>query len=905
LSYSGQPTEAETPSPHGLFYWPPFWLFIFLVLASGAVSYTAFQRHSSNIRQGELNELSTIADLKVAEIAKWRKGREGDAEIFSRAPFFARAIEKWLQRGAPPDEDRQMIVERMRLMQSAYGYQEIFLFDAQSKPVLSASPDAALPGAHTLERVRQSIQTRSALFLDIGSSDDPGSMGMITPILASHGDKSISIGAAYLRMDPSQFIFPLLKAAPSDHKSMEMVLVRREGNDVLFLNVPRPGEGASLLRQPLSQSKLPAAMAVLGSQTETDGVDYRGVPVIAALRKISDSDWFLIAKMEQQEIYAPLRKLAWLVTGAIIVLVTLTGAAMSLWWRSQRARFLIAEQERTEKGLRAASAYARSLIEASLDPLVTISAEGKITDVNKATEEVTGFSRNELIGTDFAGYFTEPEKAQAGYQQVFGQAFVRDYPLTIHHRSERLIDVLYNATVYRDEAGNIQGVFAAARDITERKRAEKDIQRLNRLYSLLSRTNKMIVRAQNRQTLFDEACRIAVDQGSFRMSWIGVIDETTRFIKPAAMYGNFGDYLKDIHISVDDIPEGRGPTGTALREGRHFVCKDIEHEPYMRPWREAALAMGYLSSAAFPLWVGGMVKGVFTVYAPETNWFNDEEIRLLDELTSDISYALDGLEKESLRKQAEEEVLRLNTELERRVVERTASLEDANKELEAFSYSVSHDLRTPLRAVDGFSRLVLKQYEDKLDGEGKRLLNVVRDNTKRMGQLIDDILAFSRAGRLEIKTAEVDMDALARDVWQELQPSMAGRNVRLDIKPLPKMQGDPAMLRQVWINLLGNAAKFTNPRTDARIEAGSSVAGNECTFYVKDNGVGFDQQYVDKLFGVFQRLHGVAEFEGTGIGLAIVKRIVTRHGGRVWAEGKVNEGAAFYFALPVLKEKRS
>lgn len=241
---------------------------------------------------------------------------------------------------------------------------------------------------------------------------------------------------------------------------------------------------------------------------------------------------------------------------------------------------------------------------------------------------------------------------------------------------------------------------------------------------------------------------------------------------------------------------------------------------------------------------------------------------------------------------------RLNRELEQRVAERTSELEAANQELESFAYSVSHDLRVPLRAIDGFSHLVLKQHEEKLDEEGRRLLNVVRDNAVRMGRLIDDILAFSRAGRLEMRTSAVDMEALAHEAWQALEPLLANREVRLDIMPLPKAQGDPAMLRQVWVNLLGNAAKFTAPKANANIEAGASVSDNEFVFYVKDNGVGFDPQYVDKLFGVFQRLHGVDEFEGTGIGLAIVKRIVTRHGGRVWAEGKINEGATIYFSLP-------
>jgi signal transduction histidine kinase len=229
---------------------------------------------------------------------------------------------------------------------------------------------------------------------------------------------------------------------------------------------------------------------------------------------------------------------------------------------------------------------------------------------------------------------------------------------------------------------------------------------------------------------------------------------------------------------------------------------------------------------------------------------------------------------------------------------RTAQLQAANQELEAFSYSVSHDLRAPLRAVDGFSRILLEDYADKLDAEGRRVLNVIRTNTQNMGRLIDDLLTFSRLGRKQIEPAIINMGELARDVFTQLESNMSGRAPRLNLKELPPTHGDRALLRQVFVNLLSNAAKYSRPKEPSVIEVGGRSENGENIYYVKDNGVGFDMKYANKLFGVFQRLHSAEEFEGTGVGLAIVQRVVGRHGGRVWAEGKVNEGAIFYFALP-------
>lgn len=299
----------------------------------------------------------------------------------------------------------------------------------------------------------------------------------------------------------------------------------------------------------------------------------------------------------------------------------------------------------------------------------------------------------------------------------------------------------------------------------------------------------------------------------------------------------------------------------------------------------------YESVAFIPVRSGTEVIGLLHLNDQRAHLFTEDMILFLENLTSNIGIAI-------ARNIAEEQIRQMNAELENRVTQRTSQLEAANKELEAFSYSVSHDLRAPLRHISGFTDLLVKNYREILPDKAAHYMDTIAKSTQQMGLLIDDLLEFSRTGRTEVKKSIFQMDQLLDEVMHQVKPLCQDRIIEWEITSMPEVTGDQSLLRTVWTNLLSNAIKYTRQKEVARIEVGCNKKENEYIFYVRDNGVGFDMKYVQKLFGVFQRLHAISEFEGTGIGLANVRRIIMRHGGRTWAEGKPGEGAVFYFTLP-------
>jgi len=851
------------------------------------VSVLTFNNYRNSLESNRLAQLRDLVSFKADKIETYLAGLKINAELLQN-PYVIKKNIATLARLAPNPSDKEFVEAKKNiddLLNKTAITRDVFdvmLIDAAGKVVYSLNPKHSPaefsrplpgPGQMAFERGKSGIYFSDIYFNK--SNDDKPAMLVTAPVRDLNDNPA---GVVALEMDMAT-VYKLIQDVTGLGNTGETLIGKKSARQVLFLNPLRHDPEAALKRSITIGSIKGSAIQNAAEGHEGSGltIDYRGKRVIAAWRHLPSIDWGLVAKIDEQEAFADvinLRNLVVIILSIIIVFsgimaisiaqsisgpiekvaegariigsgnldykiginlkdeigqlartfdkmtgdlkdlgiardaerqrlytvletlpvyvvlmtgdyhvpfanrffrerfgeshgkrcyeylfnrdepcdncethkVLQTGKPHHWEWTGPDGRNYnvhdypfrdtdsssmilemgidVTEQKRAEESLRSASLYARNLIETSLDPLVTISADGKITDVNEATVKVTGVPREKLIGTDFSDYFTEPEKAREGYRLVFNNGFVKDYPLTIRHEHGHLTDVLYNASVYKDARGNVLGVFAAARDVTMLKRTEAQL-RLHR----------------------------------------------------------------------------------------------------------------------------------------------DK----LEELVKERTFELETSNKQLAR---------------------------SNENLEQFAYVASHDLQEPLRIMSNYSQLLEKRYRDKLDKDADDFIDFIVDAAKRMQKLITDLLEYSRVGRKDASMTEVDCNEILRKVTNILSTTIASEQAIVTHDNLPVLTAQETGLTQLFQNLLGNALKFRGKEPPA-IHVSARLGKNEWVFAVRDNGIGIEQQYKERIFQIFQRLHSRGEYPGTGIGLSICKKIAENHGGRIWVESQPGNGATFWFTIPI------
>jgi two-component system, cell cycle sensor histidine kinase and response regulator CckA len=953
----------------------PRWVKAFIglmTLSLLAYSVWFYRVQEQNLRYAAENQLQAIAKLKVNEIVNWRANRLSEAYLIMESPFLTEGIAAWM--ADPQAKGTEKILTRFRSIQNHYVYTDVILVDTGGKEIISLNGRA---GCTLLEKaaMAEAFRKHCPVLTDLheGPGDLPPHVSVIVPLFLMNGESYHLTGAVILQSDARHFLYPMIQSWPIPSKSAETLLVRRDGDSVLFLNELRHQTDTALkFRIPLSEKDVVGVMAVLGKKGLVQGKDYRGVDVISFLAPIPDSSWFISAKMDKKEAFSFLS----LFTSLILILAlgfTATVAAIAyailqkntkshymalleseqryqnlftgsrdgivvvddqgrfldanaaycamlgysieelramngfasitpekwqvweheeIWSRrllqdgyssiyekeyirkdgtvfpvelqsytvfdpSGKIRYLwgvardITERKKAEATLQAASlySYTRSLIETSLDPFVTISPEGKITDVNKASEKITGLSRERLIGTNFEDYFTEPEMARNGYQKVFEQGQVIDYPLSIRHTSGAVSDVLYNASVYRNEKGEVLGVFAAARDITKRKQIEEALRESQERYR-------------------------------------NVVEGTTDLITRVDAEGS---YLFVNHSSLKI--HGLAPEDCIGRKAFDFI------HPEDRETTMAAFETWKKSSENVLTYENRLVGADGRVH--HMSWAIHPEHDAGGNVTGFTSSARDITE----RKLAEET---------RKILEKEIQQVKKIEALSRMAGAIAHHFNNQLLVVTGNLELALSDLPH--DALPRKNLNQALKAALRSSEISGLMLTY--LGQKMVNLEPVDLSEACRrnmTMLQAVKPSSIDLNVDF-MSPGPVIQANNSQMQQLLTHLITNAWESigdasgrvtlmtrTFPASDIPNSQISPIDWKPATdilacLEVTDSGCGISEEEMDRLFDPFF----TTKFTGRGLGLSVVLGIVKTWAGAISVKSEKGHGSTFRVYFPIV-----
>ncbi len=828
----------------------PVFIICLIIIIGG---YAVYKNEKKSIIANEQEELKAVSELKISQIEDWMKERYGDIVVTAGSPLFSQTISQFI---ANHDDQilKEKILDRLWLTKTSYGYQDILVIKPDGELVISTNPVDEQICDHTKAIITVATNNKSVIFSDFYYCNfhDQIHLDFVSPII----ENGLSEAALVFRIDPYDFLYPFIQTWPTLSKTSETLILEREGDSLVYLNELRNRRNTPLnYKLPLNNEQIPAVMSVHGYTGMFEGEDYRGEKVFSYIDSIPGTKWKMVTKIDKKETLRELYFRAVLIGLFAVLLVILVGVFFLLKFKNRQADIL-RRLFNKEIELRKQEEESKVVLYSIGDAVITTDKNGTITRMNVIAEQLTGWSENESKGLPVEKVFRIKNeeskiKAENPAEKVLREGNIvglANNTLLISKNGDE-IPIADSGAPIKDENGERIGVVLVFRDQTEERSARR----------------ALIESEGNFRNLFEHSAA-----GISMTELDGSIHVNKSFCD---MLGYTEEELMSINWATlthpDDI-EGSNQILESLLKGeksmvsyeKRYICKN-----------------------------GGIVWANLNTFLQRDNEGNPK-------------YYITNVVDITDLKKAVEITEHLNDVLETKVAERTEQLENINKELEAFSYSVSHDLRAPLGHINGYIDLLVDRFSDSLPEKAKYYISTIAGSAKEMGELIDDLLQFSRNNRQEMRLSNFNMGQLVQQIVDSISVDNPTRKIEWSVSGLPDVYGDYNLLKLVWTNLVGNAVKFTRIREVAEIEINSYKEGEETVFYIRDNGAGFDMKFSQKLFGVFQRLHTSSEFEGTGIGLANVRRIILKHGGRTWAEGKVDNGATIFFSIPKNKEKK-
>jgi PAS domain S-box-containing protein len=784
-------------------------------------------------------ELQAIAELKVAELTVWRSERIGDGAIFSQNLRFTEALLLALE-SRPGEDGYSRLLTWMKQMRDSHGYESLMLYGSDSRRLLSfpedTGEDPVIAGT-----VQEYLKKDAIEIMDfyVNPADGRVYLSVMVPIGTGRNKALLA-----MRIDPYDFLYSYIAKWPSQMLSGELVLTRLDGGEDVYLS---PLRFATITPTEYRHKILPGES--IGSESDKDAqksvhesVDYRGTPTMAYRMPVGDSPWKLVVQVGKKEIDAETRGRRRLLLVLIIAVMGAASTGVISVSRRWHMDSISKEIEATSR-IRESEERLRLALAAADQGLYDLNVQTGKAIVNEEYARMLGYDPAAFEETNdnwISRLHPDDHDAIAKAYADYISGKTPDYRIEFRQKTREGVwkwILSLGKIIEHDSEGKPLRMLGTHTDISTLKSTELALRASEERY---------------RRTLDDmlEGCQIL----SFDWKYL---------------------YLNDTAVRYSHQP-------------RENLLGHTMMECY--PGIEKTRLFKVLE-ASMKLRESNVIEFEFTYPGGEVGWFEmsaQPTPEGLFILTMDITE----------RKHHEIELRELNAALEQKVAVRTMSLQAANTELEAFAYSVAHDLRAPLRFIDGFARILEEDHSQQLDLEGKRILRVIRDSDRKMDTLINDLLEVTKIGKTNLVLTTVDMHSMAIEAFNQCADPMALSSFEMHVGSLPTVEADHSMMARVWQNLMSNAVKYSIPSPIHRIEVDISESNGMHIFSVRDFGVGFNPDYSGKLFGMFQRLHSEEEFPGSGIGLAIVKRIITRHGGAVWAEGGIGTGATIRFSLP-------